>query len=775
MPPLVSIVVPVFNDAETLAAALESCVTQTLADIEIICVDDASTDASVDVIAQFQSRDPRVRLIRQPTNRSALQARRAGVMAASAEHLLFLDGDDELAPEAASTALARGHATHADITGFGVTVVGADGRTGGRYEQSLQPTQATLHGTEVLRGLFPIGQPAQGQLWRYLFRTQIVRDAYETLPDDLGLRRVNDLPVMFLIASLAASYASTPDRLYRYHLGRGGSGHRVDSLERATFYASAIASVDSIQSAVAGLAETAPDAALVRESYDSVRSWIIAYVCHQLVGRSDSSVLEDALAHLYSQASLTDVVRAATRFFPDTLTTLRYHAPWQDIAATPKSSVLLATSNLRTGGVSAVLLAQARYLLAAGLRVTIVARKAGSDRTLVPAGADFVELTGRGPHEQWSEWGELCRSRGIEVVIDHQVLYTPHWPEFALVARAEGAATIGWVHNFVGRPVYDGTDRLEILENCAATLARVVVLSPLDVAYFKLRGVSHVLFAPNPPSEMLRSAPAPRLRTAPKGRIELVWWGRLDEHTKKISELLAIAEHLRDLEVDFHLTIIGPEWQGLTPKKVNAEAAKRRIADRVKAIGSLQGTELLERIDASDAFVSTSIIEGYQLTIAEAQSRGLPVLMYELPWLALVDGNSGIITAPQGDSRMLATRAAELARDDERYERMVEASLEASQRVHSPDFAALYLEIIGGRFPDSSSPEPTLEDARLLLGLMLFYAERAPKTQQRQPSVVLRLTDRAWRWATPTGQALLRTVPGLRPFARRVKRRFTGR
>lgn len=770
MPPLISIVIPVFDDAETIGAALESCLAQTLTDIEIICVDDASTDASVAVIEGFMARDLRVRLIRQPTNLSALQARRAGILSARGAHVLFLDGDDELAPRAAEATLQRAVASNADLVGFGVTVIGADGSTGGRYERALQPVHATLYGEDVLRGLFPVDEPAQGQLWRHLFRTDLLREAYAGLPDHLALTRVNDLPIMFLVAALAKSYVSMPQHLYRYHLGRGGSGHRVDSLGRARFYTSAIASIESIGPAVERIAQHRAEPDFLCESYSSVRSWIIAYVCHQLVDRSDSIVLDESLAHLFAQASLTDVIRAVTRFFPQALSTLRYHSPWQDIAAMPKQRVLLATSNLRTGGVSGVLLAQARQLLAAGLQVTIVSRKAGSDPALVPPGADFVELAGAGLYGQWAEWGELCRSREIDVVIDHQVLYTPHWPEFALIARAEGVPTIGWVHNFVGRPVYDGTDRLEILEKCAGTLARVVVLSPLDVAYFKLRGVPHVLHVPNPPSAMLQGAPIPRRRAAPKRRLELAWWGRLDERTKKISELIDVAAHLRDLEVDFHLTIIGPGWDGLTPEKVNTAARKRGLSDRVSAIGALYGSALLKAIDAADVFVSTSIIEGHPLVLDEARSRGLPVLMYELPWLTSIRGDAGIIPVPQGDSRALAMRVAELARDAALYERVADVSAEAVGRIHSPDFDRLYREIIAGAIPEFLSPQPTLDDARLLLCLMLFYAERAPAQTHRQPSIIARLGERAWRSAAPTGRVLLKAVPALHPLAGRAKR-----
>lgn len=768
--PLVSIVLPVFDDASTLRAALDSAVAQTLTNVEIICVDDASTDATAAIVDGFAQRDSRVRLIRHDRNRTAFQARRTGILAARAEHVMFLDGDDELAPRAAETALAQAHASGADLVGFGVTVVEADGWSGGTYERRLQPVHPRLEGDAVLAGLFPAGRPAQGQLWRHLFRTDLLREAYALLPDDLALPRVNDLPLLFLAAALARSYVSTPERLYRYHFGRGGSGHRVDSIERAEFYASAISSVDAIAAAVETIAAARPDAQALRRSYASMRSSIIGYVAFQLTEKADGPVLDAALAHLHTMASAHDIVHAAATFYPRTLSTLRRHTPWQPQTDRPVRSILLATSTLRTGGVSAVIRTQARYLQEGGYRVTIVARSGGSEAHAVPAGVAFVEMTARALPAQLEEWGRICRDHEVDVVLDHQILYTPHWPEFALMARAEGAATIGWLHNFVGRPIYDGTDRLTLIEECAGTLTHIVTLSPLDVAYFRLRGIAHVSWAPNPPSPLLSESVAhPPAKRPPTGRVELVWWGRLEERTKQVRQLIEVGVHLSRMAVDFRLTVIGPDWTDLTARAFNAAARRRGVGAHVRAVGPRHGRELVRAIDRADAFVSTSIIEGYQLTIAEAQARGLPVFMYELPWLTLVQHNAGVVAVPQGDAHALAARIADATGDPDEYARLSTASRAAAAHATDHDIARLYREIVTGTVSEEYSPAPTPDDARQLLGLFVFFAERSHRRGRSAADSSLSPGARVWAAAAPVGRATLRRIPGLRPLAHRAK------
>lgn len=189
--PVVSIVVPVF--------------------------DDASTDATAGIIEQVALSDPRVRLVHHDDNRTAFQARRTGILTARGEYVLFLDGDDELAPRAAEVAGGRAQESGADIVGFGVDVVERDGRTGGTYERRLQPAHDRRDGSDVLTGLFTEGGHAQGQLWRHLYRTSLLREAYALVPDDLALARVNDLPLLFLAAALAVERS----RRERHHQDHG--------------------------------------------------------------------------------------------------------------------------------------------------------------------------------------------------------------------------------------------------------------------------------------------------------------------------------------------------------------------------------------------------------------------------------------------------------------------------------------------------------------------------------------------------------------------------
>jgi glycosyltransferase involved in cell wall biosynthesis len=100
--PLVSIVIPCFEQARYLGEALESAVRQRYARIEIVVVDDGSHDRPEDIVSRY----PDVRLIRQE-NRGPSAARNAGIRASRGEFLVFLDADDRLRPDAVRAGVGR--------------------------------------------------------------------------------------------------------------------------------------------------------------------------------------------------------------------------------------------------------------------------------------------------------------------------------------------------------------------------------------------------------------------------------------------------------------------------------------------------------------------------------------------------------------------------------------------------------------------------------------------------------------------------------------------
>ncbi len=97
MPPQVTVIIPVFNGAATIKRALDSVVSQTFTNYEIVVVDDGSTDQTAEIVEQ--SCIERLVLIRHAQNRGAAAARNTGIAASKGRWLAFLDSDDTWMPE----------------------------------------------------------------------------------------------------------------------------------------------------------------------------------------------------------------------------------------------------------------------------------------------------------------------------------------------------------------------------------------------------------------------------------------------------------------------------------------------------------------------------------------------------------------------------------------------------------------------------------------------------------------------------------------------------
>lgn len=90
-----SVIIPVYNAEKYLGECLDSVRSQTLRDIEIICVNDGSSDNSLDLLRDYKEKDERISII-EKENGGASSARNAGISAAQGEYILFLDSDDQL-------------------------------------------------------------------------------------------------------------------------------------------------------------------------------------------------------------------------------------------------------------------------------------------------------------------------------------------------------------------------------------------------------------------------------------------------------------------------------------------------------------------------------------------------------------------------------------------------------------------------------------------------------------------------------------------------------
>lgn len=116
--PKISIIIPIYNQTKYIRQCLDSCINQTLQDIEIICVDDKSTDDSLEIINEYAQKDSRIKIIALSKNQGPGAARNAGLKIAKGDYLMFLDPDDWYDLTACETAYNQISTNNNDIVTF---------------------------------------------------------------------------------------------------------------------------------------------------------------------------------------------------------------------------------------------------------------------------------------------------------------------------------------------------------------------------------------------------------------------------------------------------------------------------------------------------------------------------------------------------------------------------------------------------------------------------------------------------------------------------------
>ena len=94
----ISVIIPVYNAEKYIAGCLDALCAQTFGDIEVLCVDDGSTDGSGSILAEYAGKDPRIRVFPQ-ANSGPAAARNLGLKNAGGRYVMFCDADDSYRPD----------------------------------------------------------------------------------------------------------------------------------------------------------------------------------------------------------------------------------------------------------------------------------------------------------------------------------------------------------------------------------------------------------------------------------------------------------------------------------------------------------------------------------------------------------------------------------------------------------------------------------------------------------------------------------------------------
>ena len=199
LPVKVSVIVPIYNAEAFLRPALDSILDQTLREIEVICVDDGSTDGSLKIVKEYQKQDSRIRIATQ-NNAGPGMARNNGLRRARGEYVIFLDADDFFKPEFLSRMLATAEADDLDIAICDYDLYHSEAA---KFRKNVigEEQKLLVPGRVTSKNDFPdqIFQLTDGYVWSKLFRRAFLLEKKLVFPEQL--RMFED--VYFVVTSLS--------------------------------------------------------------------------------------------------------------------------------------------------------------------------------------------------------------------------------------------------------------------------------------------------------------------------------------------------------------------------------------------------------------------------------------------------------------------------------------------------------------------------------------------------------------------------------------------
>lgn len=221
---LISVIVPVYNVEKYIRDCIESIINQSSSNLEIILVDDGSTDASGQICDQYAARDFRIKVIHK-SNGGLVSARKAGLAAISGEYVITVDGDDYILPDMCEKMLE-------EALDYNVDVVDCC------YFRS---DKNTVNKNNVQHEIFELGKTVTAEMllmdwmtsdvecrfkspvWSKLYKTDIIKESYSKVPDDASFGE--DWINFLYLLKIAKKICILPESYYIYRVRKDSISH----------------------------------------------------------------------------------------------------------------------------------------------------------------------------------------------------------------------------------------------------------------------------------------------------------------------------------------------------------------------------------------------------------------------------------------------------------------------------------------------------------------------------------------------------------------------
>lgn len=220
----ISIIMTAYNMEQYIKEAVHSCLNQTYKDIELIIVEDCSTDKTLNIIESIANEDDRIKIITHSNNLGAGMSRRDGINAATGDYFITVDADDWLDSDFIESLVKRAEQSGADIVSGGITVE----RGEGYWEK-------TCYGDVVTTGLDKV-KKFWGEKIVFM-NNKIIRTSLREKIQYCHRRFIEDTPTIIPMLHLANQVDYVSNTGYHYRMQDDSLTHKAEPFKYALYRA----------------------------------------------------------------------------------------------------------------------------------------------------------------------------------------------------------------------------------------------------------------------------------------------------------------------------------------------------------------------------------------------------------------------------------------------------------------------------------------------------------------------------------------------------------
>ncbi len=655
--PILTIVVSIFNTSKYLHHTLDSIRSQDFSALEVICIDDGSTDGSDKIIREFVENDSRFKAIIHRDNCGTHLTRIEGMELASGKYVWLIDGDDSIAPDACTKLSKLINRGKTDVIHVGTHVINENYLNQDRIDymqRFTKPFKRKLLGEDVFKGCF-IDDKYKFNIWNKVFSKDVLLKSIPDFKKDV-FPKAQDKYEYYVIASHADSYSGHPDLVaYEYHFGNGTTGHSKITRESFSKYCSMSKASRAIEDYSEGKSKMYADAAAISRQHliaDCVANWYRLPI-------DDRSDAFDEMIDSWGPLDIIPVLAKRNWFSQEIIaksisSSRFFHKP----CSNPK---VIATyyHRLNNGGVQRVISSLTDIWVSMGYEVVLITdEEPKADdyplnpkvrRELIP---DYSKISRDTYSKRAIVLKRILEENHVDIVINHAwVVNTLLWD--MMVCKTIGVSFVTNCHNVFAMLEGRGFTSFSSLPYIYGLMDGVVTLSEVDYRFWShFNGNVHLVH--NPMTFNPSACPVANLESQ-----NVLWVGRF-AHEKRPEDAIKIFIEVHKRNPESKLIMVGTGSTNQTDK-LKKMVSNEGLSDFVEFKGFVR--EVSDYYLSSSVFIATSEFEGYFISLVESLTFGVPAVVYDLPYLSVIRQRSGIITVEQKDIESAADEVCVLLND----------------------------------------------------------------------------------------------------------------